>query len=199
MTDGFPRHRLSLGVLHFDNWHWRGYRIFNFDARRLPGMSSLIRELHERGVRVVTILQGCVKRDAAYDVFADGKRTGVFCKRPDGRTVFAPLWAGWTAYPHFTDPGVRSWWKSHYGRVLEAGFDGFWHDMNERSAFAAWGDFTLPRSTRHALDGRGGYHREAHNLFGLLMNRAGYEGLRELQPERRPWLLCRSGWVGIQR
>ncbi len=199
MTDGFQHHGLPLGVVHLDNFHWRDYRIFDIDQRRLPEITSFIRELNERGVRVATILQGSVKRDDTYDIFADGKRRDVFCKQPDGRTIFAPLWAGWTAYPDFTDPQVRAWWKPHYQRLLEVGLDGFWHDMNEPSAFAAWGDFTLPRSTRHALDGRGGDHREGHNLFGLLMNRAGYEGLRELRPERRPWLLSRSGWVGLQR
>lgn len=198
MTDGFRRHRLPLGVLQFDNWHWRGYRIFNFDIRRLPGMISYARAIRAwdtHGYYPARMRQArrCLRR------LRRRQAPGVFCKRPDERTVFAPLWAGWTAYPAFTEPGVRSWWKPHYGRLLEVGFDGFWQDMNEPSAFAAWGDFTLPRSTRHGLDGRGGDHREAHNLFGLLMNRAGYEGLRELRPERRPWLLSRSGWVGVQR
>jgi alpha-glucosidase len=31
------------------------------------------------------------------------------------------------------------------------------------------------------------------------MNRAGYEALRTLRPERRPWLVTRSGWAGVQR
>jgi alpha-glucosidase len=150
-------------------------------------------------VRVATILQGSVKRDDTYGIFADGKRRDMFCKRPDGCTILAPLGAGWTAYPGFIDPRVRAWWKPHYQRLLEVGLDVFWHDMNEPSAFAAWGGFTLPRSAWRALDGRGGDHREGHNLFGLLMNRAGYEGLRELRPKRRPWLLSRSGWVGLQR
>jgi alpha-glucosidase (family GH31 glycosyl hydrolase) len=30
------------------------------------------------------------------------------------------------------------------------------------------------------MDGRGGEHREARNLYALLMNRAGYEGQRSL-------------------
>jgi len=32
-----------------------------------------------------------------------------------------------------------------------------------------------------------------------LMNRAGFEALRRLAPDRRPWLLSRSGWAGLQR
>jgi alpha-glucosidase len=49
------------------------------------------------------------------------------------------------------------------------------------------------------MDGRGGDHREAHNIYGLLMNAAGFEGLRALRPEKRPFIVSRSGWVGMQR
>ncbi|MFE4645960.1 glycoside hydrolase family 31 protein, partial [Streptomyces sp. NPDC056730] len=51
----------------------------------------------------------------------------------------------------------------------------------------------------HRLEGRGGDHREAHNVYGLTMARAGYEGLRRLRPDERPFLFSRSGWAGMQR
>ncbi|MFN2304923.1 MAG: glycoside hydrolase family 31 protein, partial [Anaerolineales bacterium] len=40
---------------------------------------------------------------------------------------------------------------------------------------------------------------EAHNLYGLMMNKAGFEGLKKAHPDARPWLLTRSGWAGVQR
>ncbi|WP_333735176.1 glycoside hydrolase family 31 protein, partial [Streptomyces sp. IBSBF 3010] len=82
---------------------------------------------------------------------------------------------------------------------LAQGFSGVWHDMNEPVSFAAFGDPSLPRSALHALEGRGGDHREAHNVYGLAMARAGYEGLARLRPEERPFLFSRSGWAGMQR
>jgi alpha-glucosidase len=36
-------------------------------------------------------------------------------------------------------------------------------------------------------------------VYGLLMNRAAYEGLHRQRPEGRPFILSRSGWVGVQR
>jgi alpha-glucosidase len=71
--------------------------------------------------------------------------------------------------------------------------------MNEPSVFSAWGDPTLPLETCHQLDGQSGDHLLAHNLYGLLMDRAGAEGICRLQPDRRPWILSRSGWAGLQR
>src|SRR3989304_1833466 len=68
-----------------------------------------------------------------------------------------------------------------------------------RATCAGCGDRTLPQPARHSMEGRGGDHREAHNLYGLLMNRAGYEALRRQRPQHRPFVLTRSGWAGIQR
>ena len=53
--------------------------------------------------------------------------------------------------------------------AVAQGFAGVWHDMNEPVSFAAFGEPTLPRSARHALEGTGGDHRQAHNVYGLAM------------------------------
>ena len=42
-------------------------------------------------------------------------------------------------------------------------------------------------------------HRSVHNLYGFLMAKATYEGLRSLAPERRPYLFTRAAFTGIQR
>jgi alpha-glucosidase len=109
------------------------------------------------------------------------------------------VWPGEGVFPDFTDPGVRKWWGGLYAERLAQGFSGVWHDMNEPVSFAAFGETTLPRSARHALEGRGGDHREAHNVYALAMARAGHEGLSELRPDARPFLFSRSGWAGMQR
>ncbi|HEX3947435.1 MAG TPA: glycoside hydrolase family 31 protein, partial [Acidimicrobiales bacterium] len=50
-----------------------------------------------------------------------------------------------------------------------------------------------------AAEGRGGDHRECHNVYGLLMDRAGWEALAAARPDRRPFVLSRAGWAGLQR
>jgi alpha-glucosidase len=116
-----------------------------------------------------------------------------------GRLVEGVVWPGESVYPDFTHARVRRWWGGLYAERVAQGFSGFWHDMNEPTSFTAFGESTLPRSARHALEGRGGDHREAHNVYGLCMAQAAYEGLRELRPEERPFVFSRSGWAGLQR
>jgi alpha-glucosidase len=199
VVEGFRERDLPLSVIHLDIDYMDGYRVFTVDTTRFPDLQRLITDLGEHDVRVVTILDPGVKIDPSYPVFKDGLARRVFCERPDGSMQRALVWPGWCAFPDFTSPETRTWWGSYYRQLIEAGVAGFWHDMNEPSAFSTWGELTLPLSTRHAMEGKGGDHRQAHNLYGHLMNRAGYEALRELQPDARPWLLSRSGYAGTQR
>jgi alpha-glucosidase len=196
---GFREHDLPLSAIHLDIDYLDGYRVFTVDRQRFPDLAGLAGELAEEGIRLVAILDCGVRRDRHYDLFREGLAEGLFCTLAGGRPAYGPVWPGWCAYPDFTDPRARAWWGRQYRWLLEAGIAGFWHDMNEPAVSAAWGEMTLPLTTCHALEGRRGDHREAHNLYGLLMGRAGYEALRQWQPERRPWIFSRSGWAGLAR
>ncbi len=199
LADDFERHEVPVDAIHLDIDYMDGFRVFTWDRDRFPDLPGLAEELRQKGIRLVTILDPGVKRDAGYAVFREGLEQGVFCRLPDGSPIFAPVWPGWCAFPDFTDPKARAWWGSQYPALLDAGMAGFWHDMNEPATFVGWGDPTLPTATRHSMEGRGGDHRQGHNLYGLLMARAGHEALRGLRPDRRPFILTRSGWAGIQR
>ncbi|MEU7517128.1 TIM-barrel domain-containing protein [Streptomyces sp. NPDC042898] len=196
---GYRERGLPLSAVHLDIDHYDGHRVFTVDRERFPDLPGLAAELREQGVRLVSIVDPAVKAEPGNAVYDGGRAAGAFVKDARGREVRGEVWPGECAYPDFTDPAVREWWGGLYEERLRQGFSGVWHDMNEPVSFAPFGDTTLPRSARHALDGRGGDHREAHNVYGLTMARAGYDGLRRLRPDERPFLFSRSGWAGMQR
>lgn len=198
-AEGFRQRNLPLSAIHMDLDYMDGFRTFTIDARRFPHLKTIAHDLLKRDVHLIPIIDTAVKVDPRYHVYASGLAAEAFCKLPDGKIMQAPVWPGEAVFPDFTDPKARAWWGTHYPEFLETGVSGFWHDMNEPEAFTAWGDRTLPLPTRHALEGRGGDHREAHNVYALNMNRAGYDALRNLRPQHRPWLLTRAGFAGIQR
>jgi alpha-glucosidase len=195
----FEEHDLALDVIHLDLDYMHGNRVFTVDEKRFPDLPGMAGDLARKGVHLVTILDPGVKVERGYDVFESGQRQDAFCRLPGGRLAQAPVWPGWSAFPDFTLHAARKWWSGLYPRLLELGISGIWHDMNEPSAFSAWGEPTLPLATQHALDGQTGDHRAAHNLYGLLMNQAGFEALRQHRRQARPFLLSRSGWAGVQR
>ncbi|MFD8998568.1 glycoside hydrolase family 31 protein [Streptomyces abikoensis] len=196
---GYRERGLPLSAVHLDIDHYRGHRVFTVDRERFPDLPGLAAELKEEGVRLVSIVDPAVKAEPGLAEYDTGVAAGAFVTDARGREVRGEVWPGECVFPDFTDPKARAWWGGLYAERLAQGFSGVWHDMNEPVSFAAFGDPTLPRSARHALEGRGGDHREAHNVYGLAMARAGYEGLRELRPDERPFLFSRSGWAGMQR
>lgn len=202
VVDGYRERGLPLSVLHLDIDHYDGHRVFTVDRERFPDLPALAKELRGGGVRLVSIVDPAVKAEPGDAVFDAGREVGgrgAYVRDARGRVVVGEVWPGACVYPDFTDPVVRDWWGSLYEERLAQGFSGVWHDMNEPVSFAAFGDPSLPRSARHVLEGAGGDHREAHNVYALAMARAGYEGLLRLRPEERPFLFSRSGWAGMQR
>ncbi|MBC7227570.1 MAG: glycoside hydrolase family 31 protein [Thermoflexales bacterium] len=191
-------YRVPCDGIHLDIHYMDGYRVFTWDPRRFPDPKGLIADLHGQGFKVVTIIDPGVKADRNYRVFREGLERGMFCRYPDGRVFIGPVWPGNCAFPDFTDPRVREWWGDLHRDLLEAGVDGVWDDMNEPALFGEDGA-TIPGPVRHNLDGAGGDHRVAHNLYGLNMARATAEGLARLRPDRRPFVITRSGWTGVQR
>lgn len=199
VVEGFESHNLPLAAVHLDIHYMDGYRVFTVDEKRFPDLSRLARDLVTQEVRLVAILDPGIKRDPDYPLYREALEKDMLCRTTRGRVAVAPVWPGWCAFPDFTSLKVREWWAGQYRKLVELGVAGFWNDMNEPAVAALWGERSLARDVEHEFEGHGGTHYEAHNLYGLLMARSGYEAQQMLRPERRPFLLSRSGWAGIQR
>src|SRR5665647_303676 len=68
--------------------------------------------------------------------------------------------------------------------------------MNEPASFTGG---TLSDLVQFDGDGHPGGHVEYHNEYGTLMARASFDGLRALRPERRPFVITRAAYTGVQR
>ncbi|MFF8596334.1 glycoside hydrolase family 31 protein [Streptomyces sp. NPDC015220] len=196
---GHHENGLPLDAVHLDSDHFDAHQVFTVDQDRFPKLPVLAEELRRDGIRLVSIVDPAVRATPDNAVYRAGAAGDAFVRDVPGGLVRGVGRPGEAVFPDFTHPRVRRWWGGLHEERLAQGFAGFWHDMNEPTSFAAFGETTLPRSARHCLEGRGGDHREAHNVYGLCMARAGYEGLCELEPGERPFVLSRSGWAGMQR
>jgi len=199
LVDGFMAHDLPISVIHLDIDYMDGFRVFTINTKRFPDMKRLTKDLDSKGIKVVATINPAVKQDPDYKVFADGVKNDVFCKLPGGKVLGGVSWSGWSVFPDFTNAEVRKWWSAQYQFLLDSGISGIWHDMNEPVSMSIWGDMSFPEMVQHDMEGRGGDHREAHNLYGLLINKTGHEALRQMLPDKRPWIFSRSGWAGLQR
>jgi alpha-glucosidase len=199
IAEGFAQHDLPISAIHLDIHYMQDFHVFTVNRDRFPDLRGLAAQLRAHNINLVTIIDPAIKRDINHWLYREGLERKVFCMTPSGCVATGPVWPGWCAFPDFSDPQVRAWWGNQYQFLLKQGVVGFWHDMNEPTITATWGQHTLAGEVLHSMEGRGGDHLEAHNQYALLMARAGYEALRREQPARRPWLLSRSGWAGLQR
>jgi len=196
---GFEEHDLPLSAIHFDIDYMDRYRVFTVNEAAFPDLTGLLADLETAGVKGVTILDPGVAKADDFPLYREGHDKGYFLTLADGSEANAMVWPGMVGFPDFSDPAVRQWWGDQYPKLLDQGVAGIWHDMCEPAVFAAGVDASLPLETRHDLEGRGGDHVEGRNLYGHGMAQAGFEALQRHRPDRRPWLLTRSGWAGTQR
>ncbi len=195
----FENHQLPISAIHLDIDYMDGFRVFTINKQGFPDLKKLSQELEAKNIKLVAILDPGVKKDKKYPLYQQGLEKDYFILDPRGKPVEGIVWPGEALFPDFTKPEVREWWAEQYKTLIDEDVAGFWHDMNEPVTFVAWGDNRLPLSSRHNIEGLEGDHHQAHNIYGLLMARAGIQGITKHRPEKRPWIVSRSGWAGIQK
>jgi alpha-glucosidase len=188
--------KIPCDAIHLDIDYMDDYRCFTWNRKRFPNPKKMMDELSEHGFKTIVIIDPGIKVDDQYWVFQQGKDNKYFCRRSDDYFMEGLVWPGRCQFPDFTNPKVRNWWGDLFKELVDQGIAGVWTDMNEPAVF---GHGTFPLDVRHHFDGYRGSHRKAHNVYGMQMVRATYDGLKKLQKNKRPFTITRSGYSGVQR
>ncbi len=194
----FRERRIPLDAVYLDIDYMEGYRVFTWDPERFADPAGMMRELSELGVKLVTIVDPGIKVDESYSAYTSARDADLFCKTFSGDDYHNVVWPGLCAFPDFTNPRTRAWWASQLHTLVDPGVAGIWCDMNEPTAFVP-NPQTLPEDVTHRGEDQAVLHAQVHNLYGQLMARATHDGLRTLRPEKRPFVISRAGFAGLQR
>src|SRR5258707_9878909 len=209
---------LPLDVVHLDIDYMQGYRVFTFDPTRFPKPKEFVARLGRQGVKLVAIVDPGVKyqppaknvpagkspnpelepQNQRYYAYDQGLEKNYFQHRKNGDLFIPRVWPGESVFVDYTLPEARRWWGDLHRAYLDNGVAGIWNDMNEPSDFVG-------QVGKNQLDvvsydeGEYSTHAKNRNVFALLEARATYEGLARLRPERRPYVITRAAYAGIQR
>ena len=202
----YRAHDLPLDVVYLDIHYMDAFRVFTWDQTRFPDPAALMDRLGHAGLHVVTIVDPGVKYQPpepaatgpGYSVFTDGLAKGYFLRRQNGSLYIGEVWPGQAVFVDYTKDDARRWWGDQLRALTDRGVAGIWTDMNEPSDFL---DKTGASQRDVVFDDRGAktLYPQNRNTFALNMARATYEGLQRLQPDRRPFVITRAGYAGIQR
>ncbi|MEM7434253.1 MAG: TIM-barrel domain-containing protein [Myxococcota bacterium] len=192
--------RIPCDVIWIDIHYMDAYKVFTFDSERFPDPKATNRFLHDHGFRSVWILDPAVKAEPGYSVYDDGVQGGHFVRDHEGQEYRAATWPGDAAFPDYTRPATRTWWKDRSVEFLDNEMDGLWIDLNEPSPILPPGS-EVPETVQHEGGGGipAGSHARYHNVYGMLMAQATHEAMKEARPDRRPFVLTRSNYLGGQR
>ncbi len=162
---------------------------FNWNRSKFPnpqGFSATCKELGaELCANVKPVL---LKEHALYD---EAAKLGLFIgeKSKQGyKAVLESYWSGMGSYMDFSLSETQSWWKDKLKRhILAQGIRGIWNDNNE-----------------YEINSPHQYSSKTIQM-PLLMAKTAWEASQEYYTAenpnkiKRPWILSRSGYAGIQK
>ena len=199
LANKFRELKIPCDAIYLDIDYMDGFRCFTWDKKRFPQPKAMIDELNEDGFKTVVMIDPGIKVDRDYWVYQEARDKEYFCKRADGPYLRGKVWPGDCNFPDFTNPEVREWWAELYkGLFVDDGVHAVWNDMNEPAVMEV-PTKTAPLDVRHDYDGHPCSHRKAHNVYGMQMVRATFEGVKKYVYPKRPFVITRAAYAGTQR
>ncbi|HEY9792545.1 MAG TPA: TIM-barrel domain-containing protein [Candidatus Obscuribacterales bacterium] len=204
----FRTRKIPCDTIVLDIDYMDEYRVFTSSKERFPGFDTLAQRVAEQGFKLITIVDPGVKRDTKYQVYKQAIEENLVCKGVEGEPFVETVWPGECVFPDFERPDARKWWAELHEFYVKRGIAGIWNDMNEPSFLNTKGTLAEPLDemppadeqmfVQRSPEGTVG-HLEVRNRYGSLMCRSTYEGLHELRPNERSFVLTRAAYAGVQR
>ena len=135
VADGYRANHIPIDMLYMDIDYMQDFKDFTINGEEFVDFPAFVKEMKERNIRLIPIIDAGVKVEKGYPVYEEGVKNGYFCKRADGSDFVAAVWPGDTHFPDVLNPEARRWFGSCYRSLIEQGIEGFWNDMNEPAIF----------------------------------------------------------------
>lgn len=195
LAETFRKKEIPIDCIVLDADYLQDYEPFRINTERFPDMKGLSAYLKSLDLEVTASVNPGIKIDSTYFAHEDGLKKGVFVKYSNGDLYTAEIAPSMNHYVDFTNPKGRAWWVDHMKFLPENGIHGYWNDMNE----PAVGGSYIPDNLWFDFDGTKANGLQAKNVYGMLMARSSYESALKYGENRRPFILTRSGFAGVQR
>ncbi|KAK8209192.1 glucosidase II [Zalaria obscura] len=198
------KHRIPYDVIWLDIEYTDGKKYFTWDPDTFPDPLGMQKQLDEHDRKLVAIIDPHIKNEANYWVVDELKSKDLAVHNKDDNIYEGWCWPGSSYWIDAFGANARKWWATlfQYTKFPSSAPNlWLWNDMNEPSVFNG-PETTMPKDNLHSGNWE---HRDVHNLNGMTLVNATYEGLLARSKEeekaggRRPFVLTRSFFAGSQR
>ncbi|MBE8168012.1 MAG: DUF5110 domain-containing protein, partial [Shewanella sp.] len=125
----------------------------------------------------------------------EANNADALAKGLDGKVKTFDFYFGNTGLVDVFSNKGQDWFWSKYQPLLKQGVAGWWGDLGEPEVH--------PSDTVHTIDAMDGSPQatadEVHNVYGHQWAKNLFDKLNQAQPDQRPMIMMRSGFVGSQR
>ena len=135
VADGYRENKIPLDMVYMDIDYMQDFKDFTLHEENFPDFAEFVREMKDRNLRLIPIIDAGVKVEDGYDVYEEGVKNRYFCQREDGSNFVAAVWPGNTHFPDVLNAEARAWFGDKYRVLTDQGIEGFWNDMNEPAIF----------------------------------------------------------------
>ncbi|KAI4731961.1 putative alpha glucosidase II, alpha subunit [Aureobasidium sp. EXF-10728] len=200
----FDKSQIPYDVIWLDIEYTDGKKYFTWDPLTFPNPLDMQKQLDDHERKLVAIIDPHIKNEGGYSVVDELKSKDLATHNKDGNIYEGWCWPGSSYWVDCFSPAARKWWAQlfQYAKFKGSAHNlWLWNDMNEPSVFNG-PETTMPKDNLHHGNWE---HRDVHNLNGLTLVNATFEGLvaRNKAEEKaggvRPFVLTRSFFAGSQR
>lgn len=195
IANAFRTKRIPLDGIVLDADYLHQYQPFRINRERFPDMRRLADTLRGMNIELTASVNPGIAIDDSYQQYKSGLKDNVFLRYADGELWVADIAPNTNHFVDFSDPRGRRWWIDNMKLYQDLGIHGLWNDMNEPAIDGQ----AMPDNVVFDFDGQKTSALEAQNYYGMLMARAAFESAEQYGGNRRPFVLSRSGFAGIQR
>ncbi len=195
IAEAFRSKQIPIDCIVLDADYLKDYEPFRINTERFPDMPSLSAQLAAMNIELTASVNPGIKIDSSYEAHNDGLNKDIFLKYSNGSLFVSDIAPNTNHFPDFTNPLGRKWWIEKMKFLPQNGIHGYWNDMNE----PATGGSYLPDNLLFDFDGRKANALQAKNIYGMQMARSSFESALKFGEGKRPFILSRSGFSGIQR
>lgn len=176
--------------------HLAFHASFGYNETTFPEPKKLIGGILAEDRYLIRLSSSFLPTNANYIQYKEAKLNGYLVNRSDGENIFVSYGiAGRSVFPDFLNKKTRQWWSIQYRYNVDISNTNvfYWNDKNEVS---------FPKDVVHY---KGFENRDIHNIYGLLISAATFQGLidRNLQNTEkaylRPYLVSLNIFSGSQK
>lgn len=169
-------------------WFGEGSEMGNYEWKsdNWQNPKEFVSRLKQQGIKTVLISEPQVsKQSFNYQHCLDAD---LLCKDKSDTVPLDRFIGTEGSLLDLTKEKSQKWLAEQYERVtLRDSIAGWWCDLGEPEPHSP--------DLIHEL----GSAMEVHNIFGVYWIKILYETLTRISPDRRPFILARAGWTGLQR